>query len=145
MNTIINIYPFSSEDYNNYLNNISKSVQKDDVVLANLNSEYYFNNGKLHDYRNLAFLKENNMAFKDYIYKYKIKFIIYPEEMDTINNESPKWDAFYGNLYYYKDMKNFLENNCTLINEFVDKTYGTRIARYINEKDWTIKIYKVQY
>jgi hypothetical protein len=65
--------------------------------------------------------------------------------MDTINSESPRWDAFYGNLTYYNEMNLFLENNCTLVNEFNDKTYGTRIARYINEKDWTIKIYKVQY
>lgn len=144
MNTITNIYPYISGDYNNFLNNISKAVKKDDVVLANLNSEFYFDNGKLHDYRNLALLKENNMKFKDYIYKYNIKFIIYSEEMDVIYSESPRWDALYGNLYYYKDMKYFLENNCTLVNEFSDKTYGNRIASYVNKKDWTIKIYKVQ-
>ena len=97
INTITNIYPYISGDYNNYLNNISKTVKKDDVVLSNLNSEFYFHNGKLHDYRNLAFLKENNMNFKDYIYKYNIKFIIYSEEMDVIYSESPRWDALYGN------------------------------------------------
>jgi len=145
MNTITNIYPYISGDYNNYLNNISKTVKKDEVVLANLNSEFYFNNGKLHDYRNLALLKENNLEFKDYVYKYNIKFIIYSEEMDVIYSESPRWDALYGNLYYYTDMKYFLETNCTLVKEFSDKTYGNRISRYINEKDWTIKIYKVQY
>ena len=48
-------------------------------------------------------------------------------------------------LSYYNDMKLFLENDCTLVNEFSDKTYGMRIARYINEKEWTIKIYKVKY
>ncbi|MGH4051945.1 MAG: hypothetical protein ACREVX_11465 [Clostridium sp.] len=144
-NTVINIYPFINNDYNNYLFNISKTVKKDDVVLANLNSDFYFNNSKLHDYRNLAFLKENNMNFKDYIYKYNIKYIIYPEEMDVIYNESPKWDALYGNLSYYNEMKSFLENNCTLVNEFNNKTYGIRISRYINEKDWFVKIYKVKY
>lgn len=145
MNTFTNVFPYINGDYNNYLNNISKTVEKDDIVLANLNSEFYFHNGKLHDYRNLAYLKENNMTFKDYIYKYNIKFIIYPEEMDIINSESPRWDAFYGNLYYYDEMKYFLKKNCTLVNEFRNKTYGARIARYINEKDWTIKIYKVNY
>ncbi|MCJ7690240.1 MAG: glycosyltransferase family 39 protein, partial [Clostridiaceae bacterium] len=145
INTITNISPYISGDYTNYLNNISKTVEKDDIVLANLNSEFYFHNGKLHDYRNLAFLKENNMTFKDYIYKYNIKYIIYPEEMDVINSESPRWDAFYGNLYYYDEMKQFLKSNCTLVNEFRNKAYGIRIARYINEKDWTIKIYKVNY
>ena len=145
ISTIINIYPYISDNYNNYLNNISKTVKKDDIVLSNLNSEFYFNNGKLYDYRNLAFLKENNMTFKDYIYKHNIKFIIYPEEMDVIYKENPRWDALYGNLSYYNDMKVFLENNCTLVNEFNDKIYGMRIARYINEKDWLIKIYKIRY
>lgn len=145
MNTITNIYPYISGNYKDYLNNISKTVKKDDVVLANLNSEFYFNNGKLHDYRNLALLKENNMKFKDYVYKYNIKFIIYSEEMDVIYSESPRWDALYGNLYYYKDMKYFLENNCTLVNEFSDKIYGNRISRYVNKKDWTVKIYKIKY
>lgn len=144
-NTISNLYPYISGDYNDYLNNISKTVKKADVVLANLNSEFYFKNGKLHDYRNLALLKENNMEFKDYVYKYNIKFIIYSEEMDVIYSESPRWDALYGNLSYYRDMKYFLENNCTLVNEFSDKTYGNRIARYVNEKDWTVRIYKIQY
>ncbi|WP_291632651.1 hypothetical protein [Clostridium sp.] len=120
-------------------------MKKNDVVLSNLNSEFYFDNGKLHDYRNLAFLKENDLNFKEYIYKYNIKFIIYPEEMDVIYSESPKWDSLYGNLSYYKDMKNFFETNCTLVDKFNDKTYGMRIARYIDEKDWTIKIYKVNY
>ena len=145
INAIVNIYPYKKVNYNNYLNNISKTVKVDDAVLANLNCEFYFHNGKLHDYRNLAFLKENNMNFKDYVYKYNIKFIIYSEEMDVINSESPKWDDLYGNLSYYKDMKKFLHTNCTLVNEFNDKTYGMRIARYVNEKDWFIKIYKVGY
>nr|MBK5234480.1 glycosyltransferase family 39 protein [Clostridium sp.] len=145
ISTITNIYPYISCDYTNYLSNISKTVKKNDVVLSNLNSEFYFDNGKLHDYRNLAFLKENDLNFKEYIYKYNIKFIIYPEEMDVIYSESPKWDSLYGNLSYYKDMKNFFETNCTLVDKFNDKTYGMRIARYIDEKDWTIKIYKVNY
>lgn len=145
ISTITNVYPYIHGNYNNYLNNISKTVKKDDAVLGNLNSEFYFNNDKLHDYRNLAFLKENNMTFKDYVYKYNIKFIIYPEEMDVIYNESPRWDAFYGKLNYYDEMKHFLKNNCTLVNEFNDKTYAMRIARYVNEKEWTVKIYKVKY
>ncbi len=145
INTVTNISPYLSGNYNDYLNNISKTVKKDDSVLANLNCEFYFNNGKLHDYRNLALLKENSMDFKNYIYKYNIKFIIYSEEMDVIYRESPRWDALYGNLYYYKDMKYFLQNNCSLVNEFSDKTYGNRISSYINQKNWTIKIYKVKY
>ena len=141
--TVYNVLPYLNNDYSNYLFEISKAVNKNDAVLANLNTEYYFDNGRLYDYRNLAFLKDSNMSFKDYIQKYKIQYIIYPEEMDLIYSQRPKWNGIYGNLLYYDEMKQFFINNCELVHEFENKTYGIRIARYINTKDWNVKIYKV--
>ncbi|MFW6035215.1 MAG: ArnT family glycosyltransferase [Halothermotrichaceae bacterium] len=132
-------------NYNNYLTQIGKVVDKDDRVLANLNSEYYFNNGKLLDYRNLAYLEENNINFSEYISSNQIDYIIYPEEMDFIYNNRPVWNILYGNLFpYYQDMKRFLENKCRLVYSFTNKTYGMRIARYVGKKNWNIKIYKVK-
>ncbi|KPU45320.1 dolichyl-phosphate-mannose-protein mannosyltransferase [Oxobacter pfennigii] len=143
--TIYNALPYINSSYDNYLKEISKAVKKDDKVLANLNAEYYFENGKIFDYRNLAFLKENNMNFEDYIYSREIKYIVYPEEMDFIYNQRPKWDGLYGELYYYEDMQEFIKNSCTLVYEFSDRVYGMRIARYINTRDWSIKIYRVDH
>lgn len=140
---VYNALPYLNNDYNNYLFEISKAVNKNDVVLANLSAEYYFDNGRLYDYRNLAFLKDNVMSFKDYIEKYKIQYIIYPEEMDLIYSQRPKWNGIYGNLLYYDEMKQFFINSCELVHEFENKTYGIRIVRYINTKDWNVKIYKV--
>lgn len=142
--TLFNVLPYLNNNYDGYLNQISKYVNKDDSVLANLNCDYYFENGKLHDYRNLTFLKDNNMKFDEYI-KYKnIKYIIYPEEMDYIYENKPEWDDLYGSQeYYYKDMKKYFESNCSLVYQFIDRTYGNRIAENINKKNWWIKIYKV--
>lgn len=143
--TILNVYPFLNTSYSRYLENISGVVNKDDNVLANLNYEYYFENGRLHDYRNLAFLEDNNTSFAQYIQDNKIKYIIYSEEMDFIYNSRPKWNGLYGNVSnYYKDMQKFFKTNCELVYEYKDKTYGIRISRYINQKDWNIKIYKVR-
>jgi len=143
-NTIFNALPYLHRSYSNYLANISSSVSKDAIVLANLNTEYYFNNGNLYDFRNLDFLQDNNLDFNQYIKTHNIAFIIYPEEMDVIFRERPVWNGMYGNLYpYYEDMQTFLNQNCLLISEFTDKTYGMRIARYINKKDWKIRIFKV--
>lgn len=143
--TILNVYPFLNNSYSGYLENISRVVNKDDTVLANLNSEYYFENGKLYDYRNLAFLEENNTNFAQYIQNNKIKYIIYPEEMDFIYDSIPKWNGLYGNVSnYYRDMQEFFKTNCELVYEYKDKTYGIRIARHVNQKDWNIKIYKVK-
>jgi hypothetical protein len=144
ISSIINITPYLDRDYNNYLDEISKVVKKDNKVLANLNCEFYFENGKLNDYRNLAFLKENNMRFEEYIKKNNIEYIIYPEEMEIIYKEQPRWDGLYGKLIYYEDMKGFFEENCELVYEFYDPTYGMRISRYIDDKQWTVKIYKVK-
>lgn len=136
----------SHNDYQAYLNQISDVVPKDAAVLANLNTGYYFENGSLFDYRNLAYLKENNLSFAEYIAKNKIEYIIYPEEMDFIYQTRPSWNILYGNLYpYYSEMQNFLENKSTLIKSFENSTYAVRIVREIGKKDWTVKIFKVNY
>ena len=134
----------SHYNYNDYLKNIAKVVSPDDKVLANLNTGYYFNRGNLRDYRNLQYLKENNLSFADYIEKNDIKYIIYPEEMDFIYNTRPVWNILYGNPYpYYSEMKKYLKEKTELEHSFTNKTYGMRIVRYIGDRNWKIKIYKV--
>lgn len=145
LNSFITIYNNSYFNYENYLNEIASVVNKDDKVLANLNSQFYFDYNKLYDYRNLAFLEENNLSFSEYIRKNNIDYIIFPEEMDFIYNRRPTWNALYGNPYpYYNDMKNHLKQECELIKEFSNKTYGMRIAKYIGTKEWKVKIYRVK-
>ncbi|MTI56523.1 ArnT family glycosyltransferase [Geosporobacter ferrireducens] len=142
--TTMQIFPLGNPTYDQYVAEISKVVPSDSVVLANLNTEYYFENGKLYDYRNLAFLKNHEMDFEEYIYKNQIQYIIYPEEMDFIYDTRPVWYGLYGNLVYYEEMKAFLTQKCDKVYEFTDSVYGIRIVRYMNTKDWKIKIYKVR-
>jgi hypothetical protein len=144
LNSCINIFPYINNDYKKYLNNISEFVDSDSKVLANLNTEYYFENDSLLDYRNLYYLKENNISFSEYIYQNNIEYIIYSEEMDFIYNRRPIWNIVYGNtFYYYDDMKYFLKNNCNLLGEFYDSVYSMRIVRYQNNK-YFVKIYEVK-
>ncbi len=144
-NSWLNIRPWLNNGYNSYLSNISMAVKPSDTVLANLNAEFYFNNGKLFDYRNLVFLKENNLSFSDYLRKNKIKYIIYPDEMDMIYNSRPVYNGLYGNIsLYYKDMQEFMKSNCELVYKFNDPIYAMRIMEYTNTRPWTIKIYKVK-
>jgi len=144
-NTVVALKNDRFGSYQNYLNNIAKVVDSEDRVLANLNTDYYFERNKLFDYRNLAYLDENKLSFADYIEKNKIEYIIYPEEMDFIYNSRPQWNIMYGNLYpYYQDMKTFIENKTEKVYQFTDKTYAMRIVRYIGQKEWTVKIYRVK-
>ncbi len=141
--TVFNVLPYLNNSYDRYLEEISHYVDKGSNVLANLNAEYYFNNGRLFDYRNLGYLQDYGISFEDYIRKNHIEYIIYSEEMEVIYEQRPKWNGLYGSLSYYEDMKSFMENKCVLIHEFTDSTYGIRIARYVNKGDWFVKIYKV--
>lgn len=144
LNSGFNLLSDSHYNYDDYLQEISEVVNPESPVLANLNSEYYFANGKLFDYRNLSHLKDHNLTFSDYIRKHQIEYIIYPEEMDFIYQSRPQWNALYGNVAdYYLEMISFFKDNCTLIHQFTNESYGIRIARYIGKKDWSIKIYRV--
>lgn len=143
--TFSNYVEFKDNSYSSYLEEISRVISPHDKTLGNLNSEYYFANGSLIDYRNLTFLRDNNISFAEYIKNNNIKYIIYSEELDFIHELRPKWDGIYGPLDYYDETKAFLENNCTMIHEFTDSYYGIRIVRYMGIKDWKIRIYSVDY
>src|SRR6056297_88516 len=144
ISSIIIVFNNSYFNYDDYLDQISLSVKSNETVLANLNTHFYFDYKKLYDYRNLAYLKQNKLNFSQYIIKNDIEYIIYPEEMDYIYNSRPQWNTLYGNLYpFYREMKDFIQNDCKLIHQFSNKSYGMRIVKYMNEKDWQIKIYKV--
>ncbi|SHJ53777.1 Dolichyl-phosphate-mannose-protein mannosyltransferase [Dethiosulfatibacter aminovorans DSM 17477] len=141
--SIFNIYPYLNNDYEDYIENIAEIVSAEDKVLCNLNAEFYFGNGSLLDYRNLHYLKDNDLNFEEYINSNDIEYIIYPEEMDFIYDHRPVWNGIYGNLYYYyDDMNEFFEENCTLEKEFTSP-YGMRIVRYMYRDEWSVKIYKV--
>lgn len=143
-NSAGNILPYLNHSYAGYLQEIGKAVAKDDTVLANLNAEMYFDNGKLYDYRNLAYLQENHLTFADYIERNKIAYIIYPDEMDYIFAYRPAWNNVYGDIsLYYADMQTFLQTKAQLVYQFTEPTYGMRIAQYVNQKPWQVRIYKV--
>lgn len=137
------IYPYINNDYEDYIENISEYISPEDKVLCNLNAEFYFNNGNLLDYRNLYYLKQNDISIYEYIYTNNIEYIVYPEEMDFIYSHRPIWNGIYGNLYsYYDEMNTFFDERCILEKEF-KSPYAMRIVRYMYSKEWSVKIYKV--
>ena len=141
--SILGISPYLTNDYTQYIENIKKLVPEDAEVLANLNAEYAFDDGKLHDYRNLAYFDENNMSFEEYIETYEIAYIIYPQEMDFIYENRPIWNVLYGNTFgYYDEMNAFFNDHCVLVGSF-KSPYAMRIADYMEKEPWTIAVYQV--
>jgi len=138
-----NIQPYLNISYNDYLEEISIAVPSDSKTLANLNTEYYFDEGKLFDYRNLAFLEREDISFSEYIEDREIEYIVYSSEMNFIYNTRPVWNGIYGNIHpYYEDMLSYFEDNCSLIKSF-PSNYSMRISRYFLTTNENIYIYKV--
>jgi len=132
------------ERYTEYEKNISAFVPPDAKVLANLNSEYYFDFGVLKDYRNLSYLGKAGLSFRDYISSRGIEYILYPQEMDLIFERRPVWNILYGNVYeYYPEMQHFLTENCRYLGEFTSPVYGMRITRYSGTEEWKVRVYEV--
>ena len=138
------IVPGINDDYEDYISRIEEDVPEGSKVLANLNAEYAFDEGEMLDFRNLAYLDEAGMSFEEYIRENAIEYIVYPQEMDFIAERRPVWNIVYGNVIpYYDDMKTFLEEECSVVDEFVSP-YAMRIVRYSYAQEWTVTIYKVE-
>jgi len=141
----LNIAPWLNHSYEDYINEVSKAVKPQNMVLANLNSEYYFDNGKLLDYRNLSYLKDEDISVEDYIRENKIEYIILSDEMDLIYSQRPIWNMIYGNLRYMDELHRFLNENCTLVHRFQNNIYGIRMVQYMDsDRDFTVQIFKVK-
>lgn len=141
----VNIAPWLHFSYEDYIGEIAKTVEPENKVLANLNSEYYFENGKLLDYRNLSYLAAEDLSVEEYIRKNKIEYIILSDEMDLIYSQRPVWNMIYGNPRYMEELRRFLDENCMPVHEFRNNLYGIRIIPYINsDRDFTVQIFKVK-
>ncbi len=146
LSTISNISPWLTThySYDRYLNEISKAIPSHAKVLANLNSEYYFENDGLRDYRNLSYLKENNLSLSEYLEENQIQYIVISDELDLIYQKRPIWNMIYGNLRYMDELKNYLQESCTLVHEFQDNVYGIRIVQYMeSDLDFTVYVFKI--
>lgn len=141
----LNIAPWLNHSYADYTDEIAGVVAPQNKVLANLNTEYYFDNGKLLDYRNLSYLKDKNMSVEEYIRENKIEYIILSDEMDLIYSQRPIWNMIYGNLRYMDELHQFLNENCVPVHRFQNNIYGIRIVQYMNsDRDFTVQIFKVK-
>lgn len=138
-------FKLNNSTYVQYINQISSSIHRNDKVLANLNTGFFFDNEKLLDYRNLRYMEDSQLTFEEYVRSRKIEYIIYSEELDYIYENRPNYNRIYGNPdSYYLEMKEFLLKNCETISIFTNPTYGPHIARQVDSRSWRIRIYKVK-
>lgn len=140
------IRPWLSKNYATYLEQIAQFVEPDAKVVGNLNSDFYFQNGCLLDYRNLSYLKENGLSFADYIQSRGIEYLLISEELDYIYSVRPKWNIIYGNpAGYYEQMQTFLRVHCQKIGSFKNPVYGVRMQELVGSGKYdTVTVYQVE-
>ncbi|MGL1891558.1 MAG: glycosyltransferase family 39 protein [Spirochaetaceae bacterium] len=132
------------ESYHSYLNQITKIIPSDSNVLCGIINDYGFADGNIYDWRNLHYLKENNLTLRKYITDRDIEYIIIPDELYYIYKNRPYWNVLYGNTSdWFPRLNTFIENNCELINQFNSPGYGNRIVALRYLKQWNVKIYRV--
>jgi len=71
--------------------------------------------------------------------------VIYYEEYDYIHRNQ-QWEILYGDdEIYYNELNEILLNYGSVLYEFEDMDYGTRIIRYMGEYPWKVTIYHLDF
>ncbi|MCC8024494.1 MAG: glycosyltransferase family 39 protein [Clostridium sp.] len=131
-------------DYSFYLGQLELLVPSGARVIANLNTEFYFDQGVLRDYRNLPYLKEPG-ALENYIQENKIQYILLSDELDYIYENRPYYNVIYGNASFIKDLKAYCLSSCTVAGSFENPLYGPRIISLVNDpQHGAVTVYKVE-
>ena len=119
--------------YDSYLEQLSRLVPRDAGVIANLNTEFYFDQGVLRDYRNLPYMASRR-ELENYLEINKIQYICFTDELDYIYENRPNYNVIYGNASFIKDLQSYCESDCTLVGTFENPMYGPRIISLLGTK-----------
>jgi len=126
-----------------YLEQIAALVPEDAKVIGNLNMDFYFDQGKLLDYRNLPYL-EGPEALKNYVKEQHIRYIFYTDELDYLYDHRPYYNAIYGNAMFTRDLKNFCLECCEPVGSFENPVYAARVISLIRDQSCNrVTVYKV--
>ncbi|MGL5437561.1 MAG: ArnT family glycosyltransferase [Lachnospiraceae bacterium] len=140
----IQITPFLNDSsYDHYLEQLGELVPADATAIANLNTGFYFEQGKLRDYRNLPYLKDLN-ELEHYINENNVQYICLTDELDYIYENRPYYNVIYGNAAFIKDLKTYCESSCILVGSLQSPLYGPRIIHLTGQAEYaTVTVYRV--
>lgn len=135
---------YEKEIFSQYTKQLNEMIPPGTVALGNLYSEYAMDDGHFYDWRNLHYLKENEINLTAYIETRDIEYIIFSEELTFIYDNRPYWNVIYGNLsHWYPELIDFMESECSLTGEFESPGYAMRISAYRYSKPWNVKVFRV--
>lgn len=129
---------FYSVNYETVIQEIKKTVPESATVLGNLNILEGVSQAHFFDVRNLTFYRGD---LSNYLISHGIEYVILHDEMDYIYRNAPRWNFMYGELHYYLDLVNYLDENATLVKTIDNPLYAMRIARFSGTYPWQTRIY----
>jgi len=136
----------SGETYEHYLTQVASYAAPEDAVIANLNTDFYFENGSLHDYRNLPYVMQADGSLDSYIEENKIEYIFYTAELSYYYEHRPYYNALYGNIMFAEDLLRYCEEKCVFVGSFRNARYAPRILELIDREEFAeVRVYKTNY
>jgi len=137
--------PWMTVSYERYIERIARHVPPDARVIASLNTAFAFEPGALYAINDLEALAAEGLSFDGYVDRFKIEYILYPDEIDRIYAERPVWNDLYGNVaLYYAQMKRFLAEECEAVAVYEEPVFAMRILLYHRRYGSTLTIYRVR-
>ncbi|MBR0164472.1 MAG: glycosyltransferase family 39 protein [Lachnospiraceae bacterium] len=146
----------SRPSYRDFEERLSALVPADEMTIANLNTGFYFAQGKLLDYRNLPFVTgdaQGETADKTsryeriaaYIRENNVHYILFTAELDYLYEHRPYYNVIYGNVMFIPALKEFCETHCDVAGRFTDTVYGARVIALTGQEAYgEIIVYRVR-
>ena len=136
----------SGSTYEAYLSQVASFAKPEDAVIANLNTEFYFENGALHDYRNLPYVMAEDDSLDSYMEENQIEYIFYTAELTYYFEHRPYYNTLYGNIMFAEDLLRYCETECEFLGSFENARYSPRILELIDREDFAeVRVYKTRY
>ena len=153
---IVQIAPWiGASPYRHYLNSLAAFVPANEKTLANLNTGFYFEQGKLLDLRNLPYVvldgdgatgeEARYENLEAYLTENEITHVVYSSELDYLYAHRPYYNVIYGNTVFVPALKRFCETRCETVGSFSDAVYGARVMNIFGQEDCTqVTVYRIK-
>ncbi|MBR0092374.1 MAG: hypothetical protein IJP92_11810, partial [Lachnospiraceae bacterium] len=158
----------SDGTYDGYMRELEALVPRDAKTIANLNTAFYFDQGKLLDYRNLPYVMQGESnadsgpaadapdpaggataspvsRIAAYVEENHVEYILYTAELDYLLSHRPYYNVIYGNIMFAEALKEYCETHCEVVGSFTDTRYGARVIALMgDERHGTVTVYRVK-
>jgi len=130
--------------YSSYIDFLEKNIDGEGRVLSNLNTAFAFDSDRLVIWRDLDNLAREKDSLKTFLQENDVRWIVYSRELDLIYSSRPVWNALYGNIFWYPQLMDILEQEGIVVARGNFPEYAMRIVPFMEREPWNSVIYRIQ-